>query len=156
VVYFIGGFFIGIVVTGVLFVFLMRNYMIVYYKIPGNFEEVNEKVKKTIPEFNGWSFPIQPWEFYKSQISKGFKYKNIKNMVIHFVCKSAHANVILNKRPEFGGIMPCSWAVYEMTNGDVYIAKMNINMLSKMFTGTIRNIMQDVAETEKKMLEKIR
>lgn len=154
---FLIGFLAGIIVVTVVFIFMMRRYMLVYYKIPGgDFNAVNEAVKKTIPQFKGWSFPIPSWKFYQSQISKGFKYDNIKNMEIHFVCKPAHANKMLRIRPEFGGMMPCSWAVFETTNGDVYIAKMNIKLMSKMFSGTIKEIMVDVAKTEEKMFDKIK
>ena len=104
----------------------------------------------------GGGFPIGAWEFYKSQISKGFKYENIKNMKIHFVCKPAHANSMLRRYPYFGGIMPCSWAVYETKEGKVYIAKMNIALMSKIYPGFIGTIMKDVAETEKAMLARIK
>ncbi len=153
---FLIGFVAGVVIVSIVFIFMMRNYMLVYYKMPGDFNSVNEAIKKTIPQFKGWSFPIPSWKFYQSQISKGFKYENIKNMEIHFVCKPAHANTILRMRPEFGGMMPCSWAIYETINGEVYIAKMNIKLMSKMFSGKIREVMGDVAQTEEKMLDKIR
>jgi len=150
------GFVLGIIIAAAIFIFIMVKYMIVYYRIPGTFEEVNNKVKETIPKFKGWSFPIPSWQFYKSQISKGFTYDNIKNMEIHFVCKPAHANVMLRKRPEFGGIMPCAWAVYEKTDGKVYIAKMNIGLMSMIFPGIVKKIMKDVAGTEAKMLKEIK
>ena len=52
--------------------------------------------------------------------------------------------------------MPCPWAVYETKNGEVYIAKMNIALMSKMYFGVIGKVMKEVAETEKEMFSKIR
>jgi hypothetical protein len=52
--------------------------------------------------------------------------------------------------------MPCTWPVYETASGEVYIAKMNIALISKMYFGVIGERMRGVAETEKKMLEKIK
>jgi uncharacterized protein (DUF302 family) len=150
------GFVVGVISSSLLFVYIMRKYMLIQYKINGGFEEVEEAVKKVIPEFQGWSFPIPDWQFYKSQASKGFKYDNIKNMIMYFVCKPAYANRVLRIDPKLGGIMPCTWAIYETKNGEVYIAKMNIALMSKMYFGVVGEVMKEVAETEEKMLFKIR
>lgn len=148
---------IGILLGAIAAALIMARYMIVRILIPGKtFAEVDAKIREVVPQFEGWGFPIGVWEFYKSQISKGFKYENIKNMNIHFVCKPAHANSMLRRYPYFGGIMPCSWAVYETTDGKVYIAKMNIALMSNIYFGVIRKIMKDVARTEKEMLAKIK
>jgi len=77
-------------------------------------------------------------------------------MVMHFVCKPHHANRVLQVDPSLGAIMPCTWAVYETTEGKVYIAKMNIALMSKMYFGVIGEVMKDVARTEEKMLRKIK
>ena len=77
-------------------------------------------------------------------------------MVMYFVCKPQHANSVLSVEPKMGGIMPCTWAVYETTDGEVYIAKMNIGLMSKLFSGVIGKVMKDVAQTEEEMLSKIR
>ena len=148
-----GGVIIGLFAAA----FIMVKYMIVTIYMPGmRFKEVDSKLREIVPQFKGWSFPIPPWEFYKSQIFKGFKYDNIKNMNIHFVCKPAHANSMLRKYPHSGGIMPCSWAVYETTDGKVYISKMNIALMSMVYPGFIGKIMKDVAQTEKAMLSRIK
>jgi len=147
---------LGLILGMLAVAFIMVKYMIVTIYIPGkNFREVDAKIQEVIPQFEGWGFPINAWEFYKSQISKGFKYENIKNMKIHFVCKPAHANSMLRRYPYFGGIMPCSWAVYETKDGKVYIAKMNIGLMSMIYPGFIGKIMKDVAKTEKEMLARI-
>ena len=149
--------FAGIIIGLFTAAFIMVKYMIVTIYIPGmSFEEVNDRLKEVVPQFKGWALPIASWEFYKSQISKGFKYDNIKNMIIHFVCKAAHANSMLRKYPYFGGIMPCSWAVYETMDGKVYISKMNIALMSFVYPGFIGKIMKDVAQTEKAMLSRIK
>jgi len=134
----------------------MQKYMIAHYRIQGNFDDVEKAIKEVVPRFEGWGFPIADWQFYKSQLSKNLTYNNINSMVMHFVCKPAHANKILRVDPNFGGIMPCTWAAYETKNGQVYIAKMNIALMSKIYFGTIHRIMKDVAQTEKAMLSEIR
>ncbi len=149
-------FLVGIIVGMLIFAVIMKKYMIVNYKLNGSFEDVKAIVEETIPEFEGWGFPIPAWQFYQSQISKGLNYDNIKDMVMYFVCKPAHANKVISIDPKLGGIMPCTWAVYETREGEVYIAKMNIALMSKMYFGVIGEVMRDVAKTEEKMLERIR
>jgi len=152
----ITGIVIGFVIGAGVFLFAMRKFMLVRYEIPGSFDSVQKALKEAVPSFDGWGFPIPAWEFYKSQNSKGLTYKNIRNMVMHFVCKPKHANEVLSVDETMGGIMPCTWALYEAADGKVYIAKMNIALMSKMYTGTIARVMKDVAQTEEAMLEKIK
>jgi len=150
------GIIVGFILAGLIFLYIAKGYMIAHFKMEGSFQDVEKAVKEVVPQFEGWSFPIPDWPFYKSQLSKNFTYDNITNMVMHFVCKPAHANKMLRIDPNFGGIMPCTWAVYETKDGQVYIAKMNIALMSKMYFGLIRQIMKDVARTEEAMLSKIR
>lgn len=144
---------VGVIIGLLLASFAMTKHMISTFYVPGkSFAEVDEKIRDIVPQFEGWSFPMPTWEFYRSQIAKGFEYDNIRNMNIHFVCKPAHANTMLRKYPHFGGIMPCSWAVYETSDGKVYVSKMNISLMSRLYQGLIGRVMKDVANTESAML----
>ncbi len=145
----------GLACGGLIFVYFMRRYMVADYEVRGSFDSVNRAIMEAVPQFEGWSFPIERWEFYKSQLSKNLTYNNITNMVMHFVCKPSHANAVLRNDPTMGAIMPCTWAVYETTDGKVHIAKMNIGLMSKMYSGVIKEVMKDVAETESEMLNSI-
>ena len=150
------GVLIGFIIGVFLVCWAMVKFMIIKIKLEGfSFEQANNAIKQVIPSFKGWGFPIEEWQFYKSQLSKGLKYENITNMVIYFVCNPAYANKMLRQFPYFGGIMPCSWAVYETKEGDVFLAKMNIKMMSYIFPGIVGKIMKEVAKTEEEMLAKI-
>ena len=52
-------------------------------------------------------------------------------------------------------IMPCRIGVYETVDGRVFISEMNMGLMSKMFGGTIAEVMGGVAEEEKEMLRDI-
>ncbi len=80
---------------------------------------------------------------------------DIKNIMVYFVCNAKLANKVINANNAMMGIMPCSWAVYEKENGEVYIAKMNIGLMSKLFTGAIKDMMLEVEATEDRMFKKI-
>ncbi|NIA09376.1 MAG: DUF302 domain-containing protein [Nitrospiraceae bacterium] len=154
-IWLVTGLIIGLIIGGITFVYLMQRFMIVAYKMEGTFDEVNEAIKNVIPQ-SGWSFPIKEWQFYKSQLSKNLTYDNIRDMIMYFVCKPSNANEVLRVDPVLGAIMPCTWAVYETTGGEVYIAKMNIALMSKMYFGTVGEVMREVAAAEKEMLKKIK
>ncbi len=148
--------FLSLIIGLVVATYIFKKNMIVTYRMDGSFDDVEGALKEVVPGFAGWTFPIPDWQFYKSQVSKGLTYKNIKNMVMHFVCKPVHANRVLQVDPSLGAIMPCTWAVYETIEGEVYIAKMNIALMSKIYFGVIGEVMRDVARTEEMMLERIR
>ncbi len=143
------------IVVGWIFVVVLRAKMISTTKSKYNFEETCKKIEEVVPEGEGWGFPLPAWEFYQSQIKKNLKYDNIKNCKIYFVCKPVYANKVVNDDPKWSGIMPCSWSVYELTNGDVYVAKMNIPLMSKMFTGVLGTVMKKVAKEEEEFLKAI-
>ena len=146
----------GIALCSIIFVYTMQRHMLVAHKIDGSFKEVNQSLKTIVKQFDGWSCPLPEWKFYESQLIKNLKYDNIKNMVMHFVCNPGHANTILRTTPKMAGMMPCTWAVYETTNGEVYIAKMNISLMSNMFFGILGKTMRNVATVEKEMLKRLK
>ncbi len=146
---------VGILIGCLIFFIIMKKYMVVSYHINGPFEEVCKAVEEVVPQEEGWGFPVKQWDLYHSQLSKGLQYENIKNLVIYFVCKPIMANRVLKEDPKMAGIMPCSWAVYETTNGKVFIAKMNIPLMSKMYFGIIGDTMKEVAKAEESMMSKI-
>jgi len=155
VVWIIVGFLFGLALAFYLFISTMRSKMIVEYKSSYNFEETCKRIEEVIPKGEGWGFPIPVWKFYKSQLSKNLTYDNITNCQIYFVCKPKHANTVVSDDPKWSGIMPCSWSVYELKNGDTYIAKMNIALMAMMFTGVLGSVMKEVARDEEKFLDAI-
>ncbi len=139
-----------------IFVLVMKSKMVIAIKSKYNFEETCKKLEEVVPKGEGWGFPIPAWEFYKSQLKKNLTYDNIKNCKIYFVCKSVYANKVVRDDPKWSGIMPCSWAVYEMTNGDTYIAKMNISLMSMMFSGILGSVMKKVSNEEEEFIKAVK
>ncbi len=148
------GLLVGVAAAGIAFVYLMRNFMVKEIELPGDFDSACKALEEAIEEAKGWGQPIPAWEFYKSQISKGLTYDNIRNLKIFFVCKPSHANRIVRKFPYMSAMMPCSWSLYERNGGKVVLAKMNIGLMSKMFLGNlIGTVMGEVAREEEAILE---
>ena len=51
--------------------------------------------------------------------------------------------------------MPCRMVVYEDSNGEVYVSRLNIALMSKMFGGVIEEVMSGVAKDEADILKGI-
>ena len=146
----------GIVITVCVFVVTMRKQMVVAHAVPGTFEEVCSGLEETLHNhFNGWGMPFDVWDFYKSQVKKDLKYDHIKNCRIYPVCKPPYANEVVSKEARWAGIMPCSWAIYETPDGQVYVSKLNTGLLSKMMTGAVGTMMKKVAAEEVDLLAKV-
>jgi uncharacterized protein (DUF302 family) len=153
---YLGGFTAGVVLSGLGGSKLMQTKMAISIKSPKSFEDTCQSIEKTVAEFadEDWGFPIEKWNFYQVFEKNNLVPERIKNIMVYFICNAKLANTVINANNSMMGIMPCSWAVYENENG-VFIAKMNIGLMSKMFTGTIKDMMLKVEDTEKRMIEKI-
>ncbi len=51
--------------------------------------------------------------------------------------------------------MPCRISIYETYAGEVYISRMNIGLMSKLFGGKIEEVMAKVAAEEASIVERI-
>ena len=51
--------------------------------------------------------------------------------------------------------MPCSWSVYELDDGSVWVSHMNIGMMSKMMGGVVGRAMGGIASDDDRFLEAV-
>ena len=121
---------------GALVMWAMRRYMIVAHRIHASYEVVCDNVEKAIKSVPGWGHPISDWDFHAA-VSKTHYFDNLTKKRIFFVCKAEYANRIVDKFHHMGAMMPCAWAIYETKKGEVYLSKMNIGLMSKMFIGNV-------------------
>ena len=151
------GFIVGVVFTGSYIFYLMREKMVVSYRSKKDFEETCKAVEDVVAEFKeeGWGFPIPKWHFWDTFMKKNLKPKNFKNIMVYFVCNASLADKVISEDSKMVGIMPCTWAVYQLEDGSVYVAKMNVGLMAKMFSGTIKETMLKVEDADKRMLEKV-
>lgn len=147
---------IGALIVAGAFILGMRLLMIRPYRIHAPFETVCSNIEKAIKSVGGWGHPLPDWDFH-SAVSKTHYFDSIAKKRIFFICKAEYANRIVDRFPHMGAMMPCAWAIYEMRDGKVYVAKMNIAMMSKMFFGNvIGSTMGKVAKEEHQMMKELR
>ena len=86
---------------------------------------------------------------------KGALPDNLKRIKQYYVCNPKIAKTVLGDSPQLSAIMPCTWAVIEKKDGSVWIASMNIPMMSKMMGGVVGQAMGKVATAEAGFMEAI-
>lgn len=151
------GIVLGMVILGLIVKSIMSKKMIVEFKSPKSFDDTCYALEETVGSFKneGWGQPLDKWNFYKLLEKKNHIPAGIKNKMIYFVCNSELAKDVITGDRKMSAMMPCSWSVYETDKNEVYIAKMNIGLMSKLFSGMIREAMNKVEEVDRKIIQKI-
>jgi uncharacterized protein (DUF302 family) len=149
------GIVIGVIVAAVVGVQLMRSKMLVPLRSRSSFDDTCAAIEREVEAAEGWSFPIEPFDMYKKLDSKGFPPDGLKRIQLYFVCAPSVAKRVLGEQPKMTAIMPCSWAVYEQDDGSVWLSKMNIGMMSKLFSGEVAAGMSEVARADESFMEKV-
>jgi len=148
----IAGIVAGTLLTGGLVLWMMRTRMVVAQRSQRSFQDTCTAIERTVLAHKGWGFPIDKWNFYETFRKKNQIPDRIERLMVYFVCNSGLAQKVISANPAMAGIMPCSWAVYELDSGEVFVSKMNIGMMSKMFSGIIGETMGTVAEADERFL----
>ena len=102
----------------------------------------------------GWKIP-NVFDLQKEYMDAGYE-KMTKANVIYF-CNPHNGYKILkdDSNKQMSVMMPMGVSVYETNEGQVYIASMNLGVMSKMFGGVIKAVMGDGAKKLKKTLKNI-
>ena len=149
------GVIVGVVITVLTVVGLMRSKMIVSHRSARSFEETCAAVEQVVPAGEGWSFPMPSFDMYAKLAEKGQAPNGMRRIQLYFVCKPGVANRVLSDTPKISAIMPCSWAVYELEDDSVWLSKMNIAMMSKLFAGDVAAGMGEVAAADERFMPQI-
>jgi uncharacterized protein (DUF302 family) len=145
----------GIFVTAAIMVVTMRSQMVVPEKSSKSFEASCEAIEKVVPAAEGWSFPMESFDMSAKLAAKGGLPDNIKRIRLYFMCNPKVAKVVLGAQPKLSAIMPCTWSVYELADGSVWVSHMNIGMMSRMMGGVVGKSMAGVAEADRGFLHKV-
>jgi len=145
----------GISISLIAAVAMMRRRMIVPERSSKSFEATCEAIEEVVPTGEGWSFPMESFDMSAKLAAKGGLPDNVKKIRLFFMCNPAVAKVVLGAEPKLSSIMPCSWAVYELADGTVWVSHMNIDLMSNMMGGVVGTSMASVAEADRTFLERV-
>ena len=147
------GMLVGFLICGVVVWQTMPKMMLTVKKSNYDFEETFARIENSIIDHD--------WDIQRiydmQECMESYGYENIKNISIFSLCKPQNVAEILadDKNKKVTAIMPCRMGVYEISNGEVYVSRMNIALMSKMFGGVIEEVMSGVAKDEADILEGI-
>jgi len=109
--------------------------MIVEKLSPLGFDETIAKIKQNAKAL-GWKVPKSWKKNFQKNLKKVTK-KDIGKNLVFSMCEPWAAVKLLqhDKYKKFLAMMPCSFAVYEKSDGKVYASFMNIQLMGQMYKG---------------------
>jgi uncharacterized protein (DUF302 family) len=149
------GVVVGAVITMLFMVRMMRSKMVVPEPSAHSFEETCAAIEREVGAAEGWSMPQPSFDMSAKLSEKGALPDNVSKIRLYYICAPRIAKVVLGAWPHMSAIMPCSWSVYELADGSVWVSKMNIGMMSKMMGGVVGRAMSEVAEADESFMAKV-
>ena len=149
------GFALGLITAVVAGVATMRSSMIVPELSSKSFDATCAAIEEVVPGTEGWSFPMESLDMSAKLAAKNSLPENVMKIRLYFMCNPAVAKTVLGANPKLSAIMPCSWSVYELADGSVWVSHMNIGMMAKMMGGVVGESMGGVAKDDERFLEQV-
>jgi uncharacterized protein (DUF302 family) len=135
------------------FVRALRTKMIVATELPLKFEDAERRIADKVPNVvPGWGMPMPELDFVAALAKRGHKAEGIRRAKIFFLCNPAYASQVVGAEARMMGMMPCHWALYETDAGKVFLSKLNIPLMSKMFGGPVGAAMTKVGSDEQRII----
>jgi uncharacterized protein (DUF302 family) len=145
------GFVVGVVVTALGIAGMMRGRMLEVSPSPlATVEETVAAIEKGIAAAEGWSSPgVRDLNGMMAKHGVVFTPK----VRLVEMCKARYAAEVLRDDRRVATLMPCALAVYEDDAGKVWLSRLNIGLLAKLFGGTVARVMGGgVAPEESRIL----
>lgn len=154
ITFFTLGFILGMLICGILVWQLMPGMMINVHQSNRSFDKTVELLEKKITEKEGWKVPAV-FDIQQSVLGAG--YDNMIQVKIVTLCQPHYVKRILTDDNDMkvSTMMPLGIGVYETNDGKVYISDMNINLMGKMFGGTIAEVMGEASADINQILDEM-
>ncbi len=137
---------VGILLTAGIGFYSMPGMMMLEDRSPHDFDTTVAVFEQQVRE-GGWSvLTVHDMQ----QVLQGHGH-DVAAVKIFELCSSKYSAEILSLDDEriVSPLMPCRVAIYEKSNGNTYIARMNSELMAKPFGGVIASVMDRAAvETE--------
>ncbi len=147
------GFVLGVVTAVAGALYFMPKKMLTVHKSRLGFEETVTAVQAEA-EKRGWNVP----KVYDIQTTLAkADHTDMNRIKIVSICQPHHAYKILKPDDNkfVAGMMPCRVGVFETESGEVFVSEMNLRLMSKLFSPSIRDVMGVVAAEEQEILATI-
>lgn len=133
-----------------LMIALLPSMMIVTSECAGGYVETVAALEQNIRD-KGWQVS-QVWDINESLVKHDVEMT--PQVTLLKLCKPDYAADVLETDTPIACMMPCTFAVWESGDGGVYLSRMNLSLMGRLFGGNIAEIMgSKVARDEHEMLE---
>ena len=134
----IGWVLAGMILMGLIVWFTMPLLMLVKRKSNKSYDETVNALSETIVKKKDWRV-ITVHDYQKSTAP----FANLERVGSLNICNPRYASKILadDKNRGVTAFMPLGLGVYEDKKGQVFVSKLNVGLLGKMFGGTISEVM---------------
>jgi uncharacterized protein (DUF302 family) len=122
---------------------LMRKMMFTIHRSELGFDETIAALKESAQE-HGWQIPMVH-DLQNTYQEAGFE--DMTRLTTIYLCNPEGGYQILqdDANKPMAVMMPTGVTVYETSDGEVHIAGMNLGRMSKMFGGTVRDVLHEGA-----------
>lgn len=137
------GFILGIIFAGVVVSISSKNMMIKELKSPYDFDKTVEVMAERINAAEGW-IVTDIIDQNASVMDNGGE--SIGNFKIIKYCHGAYSSRMLktDDRKKIGNMMPKSFAIYQKSDGQVFVSTMNGAVMGKILGGETEDIIEEV------------
>jgi uncharacterized protein (DUF302 family) len=144
VVFTVFGFLAGIVFTAITINLSAGKMMIKEIKSPYDYEKTVETLVKRIDAAPGWHV-VEVYDMNEEVLKNGGT--TIGKYTIVKYCSGKYASEMLSDddRKSMGAMMPKAFAIYEKSDGQVYISTANGAVMGKLYGGETENIIERVS-----------
>jgi len=144
IVSFIGGFILGVIFTGITISVSSSKMMVKEFKSPYDFDKTVKVMAERINSKEGWHVTAIIDQNKEIIENGGFAIGNFK--IIKY-CHGGYAARMLkaDDRKKIGNMMPKSFAVYEKSDGQVFISTINGAIMGKIFGGETETIIEEAS-----------
>ena len=138
------GFVLGVIFTGITISVSSGEMMMKELKSPYDFDKTVKVMAERINLKEGWHVTTIIDQNKETIENGGFAIGNFK--IIKY-CHGGYSARMLkaDDRKKLGNMMPKSFAVYEKSDGQVFISTMNGAIMGKIFGGEIETIIEEVS-----------
>ena len=116
------------------------------------FEETINQLTELVPK-NEWKI-IQMLDLQETMRKNG---KDVLPVKVVEMCKPDYAYQLLSEDSQriYSNMMPCRVSVYEKSDGNTYISRMNSAMFAEQIGGVMQDVMSTAFDDVEKMIKKI-
>ncbi len=135
------GLVLGLIIIAFMVKVMMPKMMFATYKSKLNFDETVSSLEESAKK-NGWTIP-DIRDLQKEYIEEGLE-DMTKFKILYFCNAQGGYNILKDDDHKKMSVMiPMGVSVFETNDGQVRIAAMNIGFMSMMFSGTVKQVLQE-------------